>query len=578
MRSKQLFLDLVIAGVLLALLATSLPARTEAGGQQQEDLETLGRTLAQQMAAREFDKVVSRFDETMTRVMPAPKLAEVWDTVQKQVGDFQKITGTRTDTVNGYRRVIVTCAFAQMNLDVRIVLAADGRVTGLFFAAAQPTGTSTGQQQGEDVEAVGRALVEWMAAGEFEKVVSRFDATMTERMPAPRLAELWDTVQKQTGKFQKITGTRHDTVQSYRRAIVTCVFGQDINVDVRWVLAADGRVAGLSLAPATSAVPWAPPAYATPASFEERAFTVGNGKWQLPGTLTLPKGKGPFAAVVLVHGSGPNDQDESIGANKVFKDLAWGLASRNVAVLRYDKRTKVHGAEMMAQPGGITVNEETVDDAVTAVGQLAAMPEIDRKHIYVLGHSLGAMMAPRIAEHAMKNAAANPLAGLILMAGTTRPLEEIVVEQVRYLGGLDGKISDDEQKQIADAEEFARAVRSPELKPDATLRMLGIPIPGSYFLDLRDYHPAEEAAKLKLPMLVLQGERDYQVRMTDFAGWKKALDNKRNVTLKSYPELNHLFMAGTGPSTPREYSQAGHVAEEVIKDIADWIRGRGAKK
>jgi dienelactone hydrolase len=397
-------------------------------------------------------------------------------------------------------------------------------------------------------------------------------------MPAPRLAELWDTVQKQTGKFQKIAGTRHDTVQGYRRAIVTCVFGEDTRVDVRWALDANGRVAGLSLAPATSAVPWVPPAYTTPTTFEERDVTVGSGKWQLPGTLTLPKGKGPFAAVVLVHGSGPQDRDETIGGNKVFKDLAWGLASRNIAVLRYEKRTKVHGAEMVAQPSGITVNEETVDDAVLAVGQLAAMPEIDRKHIYVLGHSLGAMMAPRIAEHAQKNAKADPVAGLILMAGTTRPLEDVVVEQVRYLAELDGKVTDEEKKQIADAEEFAREVRSPDLKPDATLRMLGIPIPGSYFLDLRNYHPAEAAAKLKLPMLILQGERDYQVRMADFEGWKKALGGKRNVTLKSYPGLNHLFITGTGPSTPREYSQAGHVAEEVIKEIADWIHAQGAKR
>ena len=100
-------------------------------------------------------------------------------------------------------------------------------------------------------------------------------------------------------------------------------------------------------------------------------------------------------------------------------------------------------------------------------------------------------------------------------------------------------------------------------------------VPGSYFLDLRNYHPAEVAASLRIPILVLQGERDYQVRMSDFDGWKKALAGHSNATLKSYPALNHLFISGTGPGTPAEYSQLGHVADEVLQDIADWIQSQG---
>jgi len=462
-----------------------------------------------------------------------------------------------------------------LNIVIRIGLAVCALwATCSFSVSAQLLAAAPPQA---DLEALGRTLVQHMATREFEKMVAQFDETMTKAMPALKLAEVWDTVQKQAGAFQKITGTRQDTVRGYRRVIVTCAFAQ-LNVDVLIVVAADGRVAGLFFAPAQPAVAWVAPAYANPSAFGEHAVTIGTGKWQLPGTLTLPKGKGPFAAVVLVHGSGPQDQDETIGGNKVFKDLAWGLASRNVGVLRYEKRTKVHGAEMMAQPAGITVNDETVDDAVAAVGVLAAMPEIDRKHICVLGHSLGGMMAPRIAQHAKKSAATTPLAGLLILAGTTRPLEDVVIEQVRYLAGLDGNISEAEQKQIAEAEEFAREIRSPELKPNTIVRMLGAPAPGTYFLDLRDYRPGEVAGKLDIPMLVLQGERDYQVRMTDFEGWKKALSGKRKATLKSYPALNHLFNAGTGPSTPNEYATPGHVAEEVVRDVAEWVLAGGKKK
>jgi hypothetical protein len=248
--------------------------------------------------------------------------------------------------------------------------------------------------------------------------------------------------------------------------------------------------------------------------------------------------------------------------------LAWGLATRGIAVLRYVKRTRQYPQQMMAA-ANITVKEETVEDAIRAAELLAKQPGIDPQRIYVAGHSLGAALAPRIA------AADKFIAGIIVMAGITRPLEDVVLEQVKYLSNLDGKITDAEQKQIADAEEFARIVRSPELTATQQLNMLGAPMPGSYFLDLRSYHAGEVAASLRIPILILQGERDYQVLMTDFEGWKKALSHHPQATFKSYAPLNHLFIAGSGPGSPAEYSQPGHVADEVIQDIAEWIQSRG---
>jgi dienelactone hydrolase len=98
-------------------------------------------------------------------------------------------------------------------------------------------------------------------------------------------------------------------------------------------------------------------------------------------------------------------------------------------------------------------------------------------------------------------------------------------------------------------------------------------IPAGYWLYLNNYHQTEVAAQLKTSMLILQGERDYQVTMVDFGLWKKALVKNADVTFKSYPKLNHLFIEGEGPakSTPSEYEVPSHVAGYVINDIADWI-------
>jgi fermentation-respiration switch protein FrsA (DUF1100 family) len=253
---------------------------------------------------------------------------------------------------------------------------------------------------------------------------------------------------------------------------------------------------------------------------------------------------GPIAAaIVLVHGSGPNDRDETLGPNKPFRDLAWGLADRGIAVLRYEKRTRRYAGKMAGNQS-LTVREETIDDALLAAALLRTHDRIDPKHVFVLGHSLGGMLAPRIA------AEDRSLAGLIIMAGATRPLVEVAREQLAYLASL------------------APGASSPE----SALQMLLRSAPDSYWKDLEAYKPAQAAALLTMPMLILQGERDYQVTLGDLQGWRDALDGHAGVTIKSYPTLNHLFLPGEGKSTPSEYGRAGHIPDFVLDDIADWIK------
>jgi len=421
----------------------------------------------------------------------------------------------------------------------------------------------------QDLPDQAKALATDLFARQLEKVTPRFNDRMAAGLPPDKLAALIDDLLAKTGPLRAIQGTHAEEVPGYRVIFVTCQF-EKASLDLRLVFDPEGRVAGMFFVPSQPREVWSAPDYAAPGSFQERDVTVVSGRYQLPGTLTLPPGAGPFPAVALVHGSGPHDRDETIGPNKPFKDLACGLAARGVAVLRYTKRTYRMAELKEPLPQLFTVNEETVEDARAAATLLAATESIDRKRIYVLGHSLGGMLAPRIAEGDAQ------IAGLILLAGSTRPLVESILEQLKYLAGLPGTDAAAVQKQIQAATEAAARIQDPALEPTAMIDLIGSRIPGSYFLDLRKYHPAETAARLKIPMLILQGERDYQVTVKDFEGWQAGLKGRSGVTFRTYPGLTHLFMTslapGDSPGTPQDYARLGHVAPSVIADIATWIQ------
>ncbi|HTX36056.1 MAG TPA: hypothetical protein VME43_13590 [Bryobacteraceae bacterium] len=335
------------------------------------------------------------------------------------------------------------------------------------------------------------------------------------------------------------------------------------NINFTAAVTPEGKIAVFLQRPGE--MPWQRPSYVKPEAFHEKAVTVGDGDWKLPGTLSVPVGSGPFPAVVLVHDSGPHDRDETVFAAKPFRDLAEGLASRGVVVLRYEKRTRVYAARMAGMPR-ITVRDQTGDDALKAIALLRAQPEVNPQKVYLLGLGLSGYLAPRIAQEDGK------LAGIIIAEGNARPLEDVMVDQATYLLANRGATAGPEVTEARELELVkanAARVKALEQADSDSPPIMGMT--AAFILDLKGYDPVAVAKGLPARVLVIQGERDFEITTKDFNLWKTGLAGRKDTTFHSYPGLNHLLVAGQGKSTEAEYHKPGHVAPEVVDDIAKWV-------
>ena len=304
----------------------------------------------------------------------------------------------------------------------------------------------------------------------------------------------------------------------------------------------------------------------------EEKIIVGEGtQYPLKGCLTLPTDvSNAVPAVVFVHGSGSSNMDEKVGKLTPFRDLAHGLAAHGIASVRYDKRTFAHAFKLLRDKSlTVTVKEETIEDAILATELLRGDPRIDPANIFIIGHSMGAMLAPRIDKEG------GNYRGLILLAGTPRRLEEVMVEQnnevLAEMKGLARRLVEKQIKKLNGTFDGLYEMSD----EDAKKKKLGGGVTLYYFKEMGE-PPVESYLKnLKKPILVMQGEKDFQVKAdTDFRLYKELLADHPNASFILYENLNHAFVPsvyGSISKAKQEYGVEQHIGENVIADIARWI-------
>jgi fermentation-respiration switch protein FrsA (DUF1100 family) len=300
----------------------------------------------------------------------------------------------------------------------------------------------------------------------------------------------------------------------------------------------------------------------------ERKVSFRNQGLDFPAALTLPKhSSGRIPIVVLIPGSGPHDMDETLGPNKPFRDLAYGLAAKGIATLRYDKRSWLAPQSLQ---GEVDLDHEVTSDAVAALAYASTFPEVDPKQVFLLGHSLGGTMAPVIVADRLAERPES-VRGIIFLAGAAQSVEQTLERQVasqdKRHGATDAQV---EQKLEEWRRTFAN-VRNPDTQGDQMVGSPPLSLPVSYWRSWMKQDPAAELAKLNVPALVLRGSQDTQVSEKDFTMLQKAAVAPGSST-RELDGLDHMMMYVPADETNSEESlRPSHVGEAAIVSIAAWV-------
>jgi len=424
--------------------------------------------------------------------------------------------------------------------------------------------------QSEDLAAAPLAVIESLYRGDYEQVFDQSTADVqTDLGSGETFAAMWTQLEQTFGAFEEILSASAQEQDGLTVGTIVSSYAlADVSFSV--ALTADGLLAGLTV---NGFVPKAADSTADRSQFVTEPIKLRAGEAdETQGILTLPLGDGPFPAVLMMQGSGSTDMNETAFGISPFRDIAEGLALAGVASIRYDKYSFAHADLLKADPAllaAFTIKEEYTNDARAAL----ALLETDRRigSVYLLGHSLGGMVTPRV----MQALGAEHFAGGIILEGSPLPLWEIQYHQnLALIPKLEE--SNREASKILVDNEAAKSDQIQALSDEELKSTLFFGISAYYQKDQMSVDAAQTAIALGKPLLITQGGKDWQVSPADgIEAWRAALQDKVNATYLEYHNMNHMLcdMEGEPAGDSSDYAAGSFVSQTLIGDLAAWIRG-----
>jgi len=397
----------------------------------------------------------------------------------------------------------------------------------------------------QDRKEIGNSFIKALLVDKnIEKAHSYFDPSVAGQIPVEQLKAVTEQLQGQIGGLKNILEVNNEgNIYFYYSEF------EKTKLDVQLTFNESNKLLGFFLVPHKT--------FEKPD--EKTTLKIKSDAIELNGTLLVPPSNNKKKLVIFVHGSGAHDRDETIGENKPFKDIAEYLLNNGIASYRYDKRTYSYPETFNEKSN---VEEETINDAVNAALYFKNNADFKGYQIIILGHSQGAYMMPEIAKKAQ-------VSKYIFMAGNARPLQDLIVEQYEYLHTLDpAKVPAEAVQEVKKQAEF---LNSSKFNLSSPASELPLGQSAAYWQYLKNYNQLNEVKKIKAPMFFAQGGRDYQVTEKDFSLWKNELKNNKTAVFKFYPALSHLFIAGFGKPSPKDYETKGKVDEQFLRDLNQFI-------
>ena len=441
-------------------------------------------------------------------------------------------------------------------LCIILTLPSYGLISPSANATAATTTESTDSKKETDLKKLSEALVMDMMKGDMASTIELFAPLLRLQITEKALKDAWDQTVASLGKYIEVLEISQAT-SNQNQVVNIIVKFEYTGLKISYIYNTSDQLVGLWFSMAL--IEEEPVETAT---YKESKITFGEGEYPITGILTLPKGVKKPPVVILVPGSGNHGLNEVAGMNRPFRDIAWGLAEKGIASIRYNERVALYPE--LLQKEKFTIQLDSLNDAGDAIEYALSSKKINNKKIFVIGHSLGGMMAPKIASEYKQ------VAGILILAGSPRKLEDISYDQIEDAVHNSKDIDEKTAKEyLENAKKEVKEIKA--LKKGSDKVLAGYP--AHYWYSLNQIDIPATAKKLKIPMFIAQGSEDWQVFADkDYIQWQEVLKSKKNVTFKLYKGLNHLFVTSNGKTDVTEYNVPGNVDKKVINDMAKWIK------